>query len=65
MDGEFRTDHGAHLTTGTLGAVVCGDKIVPFAVSLGGLVENMVLAELDTKVAPLTPLRHHNNLILF
>jgi len=59
------TDHAANITSGTLIAIVYTNNMIPFTVSLGGFVKNMLWTKLNTETALLTPLYYHMNLIMF
>ena len=59
------TDHAANITSGTLIAIVYTNNMIPFIISLGGFVEEMLWTKLNTEAALLTPVYYHLNLIMF
>jgi hypothetical protein len=64
VNGKLRTDHGAHFTADALAAVRHSDDMVAPAVSLIGLVKDVLRAKLHAEAAPLAPLLHHVDLVL-
>ena len=64
------TDHTAVVTSeraapGTLMVTIDTNRMISFAISLGGFGESMLWTKLNTEAALLTPVYYHLNLIMF
>ena len=65
MNGEFGAYHTAHVAAGALFTVGHADNMIALAVSLVGLVEQVLRAELNAEAASLAPFCIDNDLVLF
>lgn len=64
MNGEFGAYHTAYIAASTLVAIGHADDMIALAVSLIGLIQKVLRAELNTEAATLAPFCIDNDLVL-